>query len=401
MDSLKRLLCNSEAVLISPRGLDGWAAAMLTDIVDAISMNRIPCRLHFLDGEESLQALRRQVSGRAKAGGDVVVLGVNGLVDLHLPEAEGRIRHVAILLDQPAFHLHKFAGFRSPLTLTVMDETQVDAPADLGAFFPTLFLPHGGPPLMANACALEDRDIDVLFCGNVAQPLFDGRYMNRLDSLPEDLRRVTVGAAWHAGLQGMPPHEALITGCVEAGVDPISLVEHGLGDACELLEQLICSRERLRVMRGLVRLPRAYSIHLVGNMPTALPEFVRALARLSHVTVHGSLSYDRIKKLMARSRMVVNSSASVVGGGHERIWDAVAQGAAVVTTRSSFVRRHFPEEEAMLFLPREEDDLMTMVESWLGHPTRLRDLAASAGMIYRHGHTWKHRIAGLWSMLHD
>jgi hypothetical protein len=108
-----------------------------------------------------------------------------------------------------------------------------------------------------------------------------------------------------------------------------------------------------------------------------------------------------VRKLMGRSKIVLDTSCKFPEGEHERIWFGMAEGAVVMTDPSLYVARDFRDGAEILYLPKRQvarPDLAP-VRGLLDDDARLQSIADAAAPIYARDHTWKQRIPTLLGML--
>src|SRR6202012_4744155 len=111
--------------------------------------------------------------------------------------------------------------------------------------------------------------------------------------------------------------------------------------------------------------------------------------------------FAEIRKLMARSRIVLNSTNKFPDGSHERIWYGMAEGAAVLTDASRYLERYFTHGRDILYLPRHGDltEIAAEVTSLLAAPRRLDQLVEAARPVYAAHHTWRTRLEILFALM--
>ena len=117
-----------------------------------------------------------------------------------------------------------------------------------------------------------------------------------------------------------------------------------------------------------------------------------------NVTLHGPVEdFDEVCALMRRSRVVINLSSKFPHGSHERIWHAMAAGAAIVTNRSTFLEQDFVHGEHIYYYDHPEQ-VGAQVEAALSGGAGAR-AAEAARPIYQASHTWDDRAARILSAM--
>lgn len=238
---------------------------------------------------------------------------------------------------------------------------------------PAVFVPHGGAEPDEQPRPWSERDIDVLFVGNVPP--------ERKGLKPLEMFAYEAGA--QAGRSGADPFAVLVAALAAHG---LSLASFSREDAADLLSIATLESQRIERITALLSITSA-RLHVVGALYGTWP------ARLgANVTVHGGIDpFDEISDLMRRARVVINLSSKFPHGSHERIWQAMACGAAVITNHSSFVEQDFTQGEHIYYYKRP-DEIGSLVDAALAGNAGAR-AAEAARPIYQASHTWDDRAA--------
>jgi spore maturation protein CgeB len=107
-----------------------------------------------------------------------------------------------------------------------------------------------------------------------------------------------------------------------------------------------------------------------------------------NITIEHPVPFGRVSELMQQSRVVLNCSPSHAGGAHERIFDAVMCGAAVVTTPSSYVSRLFSGESAV----RAGASANEAVHEFMNQPERTNRQVGLSQQIVCQNHRFGNRV---------
>ena len=244
---------------------------------------------------------------------------------------------------------------------------------------PTTFLPHGGPEPDERQIPWAERDIDVLFVGNVFPQ------QHSLDPLEQ----LACQAGTQAGAEGADPFAALVAALATIGRPLDSFNRNDVEHLLSIATQEAHRYERVHALTAL----KSVRLHVAGTLFGDWP------ARLgASTTLHGAVkSFAAVCGLMRRSRVVLNLSAKFPHGSHERIWHAMACGAAVVTNRSTFVEQDF-EQGRHIFYYQRPDEIGALVDAALSNGAGART-AEAARPIYAAGHTWDDRAARILSAM--
>lgn len=312
--------------------------------------------------------------------------------NLELPDGSNvwetyQIPYINILMDHP-FHYEKPLQ-NAPKTAIVLctDRNHVKY---VRRFYPNIrqvdFLPHAGVELGSRHKPLADRGIDVLYAG--ALPIYTvGKMVPDLSSIPE--------------------------------VDGVVMAQ-------EVLEELVRRPERtteevieeyLRMKRKDISEKRVQEIvkemRFLDSYATSFfrEQAVRVLVESGiRVTVYGTgwdqcewsdnpyLDYrgkvlaPEILPLMNDSKIVLNTMTWFKAGAHDRIFNGMLAGAAVVTDDSTYLRREFADgKELVMFSLREISTLPDRVFGLFGHMGKTQEMADRGYRVAKERHTWKSR----------
>lgn len=304
----------------------------------------------------------------------------------NLWEAYG-IPYINILMDHP-FHYEK--PLRNAPSTSVVFGTDRNHVRYLRRFFKNIrqtdFLPHAGVELGHRHKPLAERGIDVLYAG--ALPIYTVEDMiPDLDSIPETDGQIMAQ---------------------EVLRELVSHPERTTEDVMEEYLKTVCSgitEQRIHEITVKMRFVDSYATSFFRE------QAVRILVESGiHVTVYGAgwdqcdwssnpcLHYGgkvlapQILPLMNNSKIVLNTMTWFKAGAHDRVYNGMLAGAAVVTDDSTYLRREFRDgRELVMFSLREVRNLPDRVSDLFGHPGRAQQMAEQGYQAAKEGHTWRSR----------
>ena len=98
--------------------------------------------------------------------------------------------------------------------------------------------------------------------------------------------------------------------------------------------------------------------------------------------------------LMNDSKIVLNTMTWFKAGAHDRIFNGMLAGAAVVTDDSTYLRREFTDgKELVMFSRNEIRTLPDRVFDLFGHMQSKQKMADCGYQAAKEHHTWKSRAA--------
>lgn len=243
-----------------------------------------------------------------------------------------------------------------------------------------LFLPHAGPPPDPAAPSMAERDIPILFCGNVP-PLPDlAGVVRQVLDIDAPKAAALADTMRERLLERVDDVYVIVRDTLSAsGLAPAPAV---LGPLCGTLIEYLERHERRRVLRALSGLP----VTVAGVIDPALE--LDGFTRLGQVTFRQFLSLAR------RTRLLLNISPSFNQGGHERVFYGTAAGAVILALHSRFLAETFAGGESMAFIGQAEG-MAGQVRGLLAAPRLLNDIARAAAAVQQQYHTFDSRAQAI------
>lgn len=102
-------------------------------------------------------------------------------------------------------------------------------------------------------------------------------------------------------------------------------------------------------------------------------------------------SVNETLALLGRSLLVLNINNGFVDGGHERVFTAMAAGAAVVSDANDYYRRQFADDEIALYRWSKLDQLPDKIERLISQREKTVAMARAGFRKVRARHLWDHR----------
>lgn len=312
-------------------------------------------------------------------------------------ETEGRnvwerfgVTYINILMDHP-FHFEK--------TLQNMPDTAVVLCTDRNHvkyirrhhknIRQTDFLPHAGIELGKKHKPVKDRKTDVLYAGalpiyTVSKMIPDLRHMYGIstrDMMQEVLRELV--------MYPDKTTEQAIEEYVQAAL-PVGekLKDEELRDLIvhmRFLDSYATSFFREQTVRILVESGITVTAYGVGWEQCEW-------SGSPYLKYGGKVLAPEILPLMNDSKIVLNTMTWFKAGAHDRIFNGMLAGAAVVTDDSAYLQRECTDgKELVLFKRNEIAALPERVFDLFGHMDKLQEMAECGYSFAKERHTWKNR----------
>lgn len=330
------------------------------------------------------------------------VISLNN-IGMHLEFEDGlniwdqyQIPFYNILMDHP-FH-YKAALDRAPeqMILLCMDRNHVEY---VKRFFPNIkrvaFFPHAGIELQKKDAAyagescyvpIEDRKIDVLYAGGLSRYAAEGLIPD-LGSIREfDAFELVKNALEKLINNPELTTEYVIEQCLQEINFKIN--DKKLGETIaelRFLDALAVSFYREQAVRILAENGVTVTVFGVG--------WDRCEWESPNVVYAGVTSPAQILELMNQSKIVLNTMTWFKQGAHDRIFNGMLAGAAVVSDRSEYVEEIFTKQKQLqLFSLDGIKELPEIVQSLLQHPRVAQDMADCGYEETRRRHMWINRL---------
>ena len=111
-----------------------------------------------------------------------------------------------------------------------------------------------------------------------------------------------------------------------------------------------------------------------------------------YLDYRGKVLAPEILPLMNNAKVVLNTMTWFKAGAHDRIFNGMLAGAAVVTDDSTYLRREFRDgEELLMFSLKELGTLPERVFALFGHMEEAQRIAERGYRAAKENHTWKSR----------
>jgi len=336
--------------------------------------------------EASFQAPPDCYFGISGIGSDVMIEGVSAYDRIGRPYA-------SLYVDHPVHHQARLA---TPIARNIaffLDRSHVQFMMawSKGRGFSQLgFLPPGAnelpePPDLSDE-GFAARDIPLLFTGTYRGPPTtpwrdegDNPARQVMDAMAEQM----------AADARLPLLDALRSAL--ARLFKADLTPQLLDDFLPLLPQAQFFAEayhRDRLLRILGEAGTPLTVYGSGWEPLA--------AAYPSYTYGGVGSFEETLHLLRRTRLVLNTNNGFVQGGHERVFTAMAAGAAVISDDNKYYQEAFkPGREIALFPWSKAEQVPAQIGALLADPAALGAMARSGAKRTQADHRWASRAARL------
>lgn len=253
----------------------------------------------------------------------------------------------------------------------------------------TDFLPHAGIELGRKHKPLGERKIDVLYAG--ALPIFTvGKMIPNLNvmygmDLRDMMREVLRELVVHPDKTTEQAIEEYVKAHVKSGCELSEEELRSLIIHMRFIDSYATSFYREQAVRSLVENGIEVTAYGVGWDQCDW-------SSNPHLKYGGKVLAPDILPLMNDSKIVLNTMTWFKAGAHDRIFNGMLAGAAVVTDDSTYLRHECTDgKELVMFRRNEIATLPDRVCDLFGHMERTQEMANCGYEFARENHTWKNR----------
>ncbi|MBR5127538.1 MAG: glycosyltransferase [Roseburia sp.] len=300
------------------------------------------------------------------------------------------VPYINILMDHP-FHFEKPMK-EAPKTAVVLctDRNHVKY---IRRFYKNIhrtdFLPHAGIALGGKHKPLKERKIDVLYAG--ALPIYTvGKMIPNLGEMygldtADMMREVLQELVVHPDKTTECAIEEYVHANTKCGQELEEEQLRHLITHMRFLDSYATSFFREQAVRSLVENGIEVTAYGVG---WDLCEW----SNNPYLKYGGKVLAPQILPLMNDAKIVLNTMTWFKAGAHDRIFNGMLAGAAVVTDDSTYLRRECTDGKELVMFRRE--DILTLPErvcDLFGHMEQTQMMADCGYEFAKQHHTWKNR----------
>ncbi len=299
---------------------------------------------------------------------------------------------IAYMVDHPLYMADRINSKLNNFHTLLIDENHVDY---VKKYYPNVtsvgMLPHGGIGVEESQIVpYAERKIDVIFSGSYENP---DDILTEVKNLPQVAQVIVMNI-----IEQMINDHSIT---VEKGLDNflkngnISLTDNEYKSYMELTayaDRYVRALYRNLVVMALVK--NGIRIYVFGSGWNKFK-----CDEAGHIIAGGSIDPARCTELMAHSKIVLNVMPWVKNGSHERVFNAMMNGAVCLTDPSEYLEKEFTDDENIAFYSISDlTGLVKRVKHLLNNDEEAEKIAMNGYKIAREKHTWKCRAKEIASL---
>ena len=341
--------------------------------------------LEYLPGGRIPRTLPRFLDWLSKSTDGGLLVDINGVVvtsDLvarATRERPGTFKCFTFLTDTPLCFNDRLREWPEKAIVGLVDRSFEELVEFMRYQRPQFtFFPHGGPPVDWPSVPTSERNIDILFVGNLASVEPPTNHAEMLYGDNVELIKLFL-----TSLEALVPNQTPFETCRRSALAKSGVyTRNNVGLVATHLELYLSNVSRQKVLSSLEGL----EVTVTGNV------MEDAFDPKTGITARGFQPFEACLDLMRQAKVVLNVSPGFPNGGHERIFYALSQGAAVMTTESTFLaddRGAHGFVEFFDITARDAREKLIQLLADLDQGTLDRDAMLAH---YEGQHTWRHRL---------
>lgn len=373
------------AMIVSDNAIIEYNAQLISD-----NFRKIGCDTIFLDLSndmtEIINVLRQEI--------DFAMTFNNNGIDLTCEDGNVwdllGIPIVNYLFDHPMYYFMELETAPSQMILTCVDQNHVRF---VERFIPNVsqvyFVPLAGEMLDGDKIPWEDRSISVLYVGSLKTRGDEYR-----DPFFDYVVEFMKGHSYYATEQAIErcfkecPEEVITAVLPQlAGVnrknapdDLIGLIIVRYRD----VDTVVNAYYREKMLRTL--LEAGIDVEVYGDWGAS------DLVNNPHGHFHGFITHMQCIEKMRNTKFVLNSMPWFKNGSHDRVYNAMLQGAICITDHSDYIDGYLLEGVDCAYVDLDELDIMpNIVNFFMENPEAANEMTANAYVKVAERDTWEMR----------
>lgn len=298
---------------------------------------------------------------------------------------------VCQIVDHPGFHLERLNAAPAEAIILTIDRTHaafIDMMYGPGRFRAVACLPSGGSVPAGPVPPQTARDIPILFTGTLRKG-GETPWAN----LPKPERALLDETLARTLAEDAISVEAALRAALAArGLEGDAEIFKAMLPAMAHVANAVHTERRFQCMKTLAK--AGLPVHVYGK------GWDGQMYRFKSFTFGGEGEAAETHGLLARTQIALNTNTHFIAGGHDRVFTAMAHGAAVVSDESSYYAEAFaPGSDILFYRWTALDALPGLLDGLLGNVDRRAAIAEAGRAASVATQSWRARAASLFDLL--
>ncbi|MEG3619375.1 hypothetical protein V5T82_12985 [Magnetovibrio sp. PR-2] len=367
-----------EILFLTTGNLHGWATRLISGLCADLENVGLTVERVALDqlAREDINLLLDKLATPSE---DRLLITFNGRVEFpgQLPNGEPYklgCRHLCWIVDNPGAHLQALRRLPPDTYIGVIDESHISALRWLDLDLQGLFVPHKPDSLSIDFASQSNRTNAVAVPGNIGPVLSCEAFKSQN---PPQLHPYIEAACAAAETLSRKPgvvHDLFQDSCTSVGANMAELnadLRSGLLSYIESTGQNLARRRLIKALANHVE------VDVFGDVANP--------AEFDGKTIyfHGVSDYETVLSACGTRQAVANVTPKYASGATERVWDALTQGALVLSTQTTQLSgaSDIPGVR-FIDLELDDEDLSRSLAKWVQGDALSKERARLADQTY-------------------
>jgi len=301
-----------------------------------------------------------------------------------------QIPHLFILVD-PAIYYLLFIQSKYAM-LSCVDHFDLRFLQKSANFKTAFFLPHAVEREMLDIPIDVERPYDVVMIGSCYD--HEGLQQNWRSHLSPPVCDV-IEHTIDLTLKDPKKHftEALVEAWNASGLDfqGVNFLQ-----LCIYIDNYIRGKDRVELIRSI----RNAHVHIFGGLfwdeEGKMKNWDQYVGNQKNVTIHKPVGFEEVFFILKQSKICLNSTPFFKYGSHERVFNSLATGCAVIASENGYLSEHFSPHDGVSFYNfQHREEVNSVIDFWLTREEyRLEAVHRGRDLVMR-GHTWDNRAQSI------
>lgn len=161
---------------------------------------------------------------------------------------------------------------------------------------------------------------------------------------------------------------------------------------CECVDMYTRGKDRVELIRSI----KDVEVHIFGRRyweeSNKMRHWKDYVGDCPNVVIHDLLEYEQIFDVLGQSKICLHSNPAIRNGSHERYFNGLAMGCAIIGNVNSYMKKEFGEKRGVYeYQFNARDKVNDLVKDILADEKQRLERVEEGRKKIAEGHTWDHR----------
>ncbi|WP_018249186.1 glycosyltransferase family protein [Orenia marismortui] len=316
------------------------------------------------------------------------VLAVNGKVIKYFTEELAyfpNINFVSKYADHPVYHYNRLLSPLENETILCVDKTHKKFIKEV-LNLDSIFVPAGAHINFDNN--IVEKDNDILFAGTIKDPEFFRTEWLKFGGLISEIFDELAEYALSKEFLDIQNDVDYILKC--KGIDLKRNHKKDIYKCARLVDKYARNYRRIKVLNAL----KGFNVKVFGS------GWHKFIENKKGYSINNSIDFEKLIEEIKKSKILINVIPEFSYNGHERIFNGMYYGTAVVTNTNEYLRNNFKDNEDIIYYKwKEIDQLPNILNKLLDNEDKLKKITRNGQKKVAKSHTFLHRAKEILSYI--